>query len=485
MVLQLQLLSTEELQQLHAASLAVLRKTGMRLESERMLEALRGLGAWVDRSSRTVRFPEKLVEQALAGNRAVIRQGRRLHLLNGVTSEHSEAQGIAAKLSGGCEKYLDWETLSLREADAEGLLRFIRLGELLPEVAFVGNPVVLRRDFEGRPLEERLRRIRTAALVARHTRKLGSMEVWSVQELDFLVELGTIARGGPEEYRRRPCFVTAKETISPLHLDANAAQILLALAERGLPCTIIPMPLCGLSAPVTRLGGAVVGNAEILGVLTAVRAVCPEALVGGGSISGVLDMASGAVSFSSPEAILQDIAVAEVHERLYGQDYLIGSGYTDAKVPGSQVLAEKLLKYLLTYLTGRRSYPVGLVHGGAVFSDVQALVDLELCRYIHAHFGSFGDFSSLEELTGLIAAVGIRGSYLSEQHTLAHFRENWLPELFDRSVFVSSEDSRRKDIYATAWERLRGLYDRKEFWQLDAERSRELEAVVARAEKLL
>jgi trimethylamine--corrinoid protein Co-methyltransferase len=485
MILQLQLLSNDELRQLHTASLEVLRKTGMRLDSPRMLEALRRMGATVDTSAGTVRYPERLVEEALAGNLALIRQGRKLHLLNGVTSEHGEGPGIAAKLSGGCEKYLDWETLSLREADAEGLLRFIRLGELLPEVAFVGNPIVPRRDLEGRPIEERLRRIRTAALVAKHTRKLGSMEVWSVQELDFLVELGTIARGGPEEYRRRPCFLTAKETISPLHLDDNSAEILLALAERGLPCTIIPMPLSGLSAPVTRLGNAVLGNAEILGVLAAVRAVCPEALVGGGTISGVLDMASGAVSFSSPEAILQDIAVAEVHERLYGLDYLIGSGYTDARVPGSQVLAEKLLKYLLTFLTGRHSYPLGLVNAGAVFSDVQALVDLELCRYIHAHFESFGDFSRLPELTALIDAVGIRGNYLGEGHTLAHFRENWLPELFERSASLSSEDNRRKDLYAGAWQRLRGLYARKDFWQLDADACREIDAVVTRAEKVL
>ncbi len=481
MTLSFQYLSEQEAGQLHEGSLRVLARTGMRLESEAMLQALRGQGAQVDSAAGVVRFPPSLVEAAIASSRAALQAGRRMHLLNGVTSGLTPDRRIRAKLSGGCEKYLEAESLSVREAEAGSLLRFIRLGEMLEEVDFVGNPVVLRRDERGRPIEERMRRIRTAALIARNTRKLGSMEVWSEKEIDFLVELGTIARGSREEFARRPCFVTAKETISPLFLDANAAGILLALAARGLPCTIIPMPLNGLSSPVTKLGNAIVANAEVLGVITAVKAVYPEALVGGGSISGVLDMATGVVSFSSPEAILQDIAVAEVHERLYGFDYLIGTGYTDARFPNPQVLAEKLMKFLLSFLSRRCSYPVGLLEAGAVFSDLQALVDLELCRYIHGHFDHFGGLGggdSLSQLVELIGSVGIRGSFLEVPHTLEHFRENWLPGIFDRGASAGN-------IYDRARSRLAELYARTDFWELEAAASRELDAVVRSAERSL
>jgi trimethylamine--corrinoid protein Co-methyltransferase len=478
MRLEFQLLGESELGAIHEGSLAVLEKTGMHLESEPMLEALRRHGAAVDAGARVARFPPRLVEEALASNRALLASGRKMHLLNGVTSGLTEGGRIQAKLSGGCEKYLDPESLQVRQADESSLLRFVRLGESLSEVDFVGNPIVLARDAEGRPIEERLRRIRTAALIAKNTRKLGSVEVWSEKEIDFLVEMGSIARGSREEFARRPCFVTAKETISPLFLDANAASILLALGRRSLPCTIIPMPLSGLSSPVTRMGNAIMANAEVLGVITAVKAVHPESLPGGGSISGVLDMGTGVVSFSSPEAILQDIAVAEVHERLYGFDYLIGTGYTDANHPNPQVLAEKLMKFLLSFLSRRCSYPVGLLGSGAVFSDLQALVDLELCRYIHAHFAGFGDAAAVPELVGLIAGAGIRGSFLSEEHTLAHFRENWLPGVFDPGAQAGS-------VYDRARERLHEVYARKDFWQLDARASREIDAVVRSAERVL
>jgi trimethylamine--corrinoid protein Co-methyltransferase len=388
-------------------------------------------------------------------------------------------------LSGGCEQYLDWNTQGLLEADAGALIRHVRLGEMLPEVGFVGNTVVMKQDAEGRALDERLRRVKTASFIAAHTRKPGSMEVWDPKEIDYLVELGIIARGSEEAYRDNPCFVTAKETISPLFLDKGAGDILLEFARRELPCTVIPMPISGLSAPVTPLGNAVIGNAEFLGVLTALQAVCPDAPVGGGTISGVLDMKSGNVSFSAPEAILQDIAVAEVHEQLYGFNYLIGTGYTDARYPNPQLLAEKTMKFLFSYLTGRYSYPVGLLGGGSIFSEEQALVDLELCRYIHGHFREAAPAGSLEDTVALIHETGIRGSFLSGQDTLDHFRENWLWEVFDTGGFLSIDENRKQGLYSRAHEKIQELFAGGDFWEIDTAGRREIEKVVRHAEQVL
>jgi trimethylamine--corrinoid protein Co-methyltransferase len=481
----LEVLSDREIGLLHEASLQVLSRTGMRFASARVLDRLEAMGAKVDRGERSVRFSPRLVEEAIDGNRKALAGGRRLHLLNGVTSGRTDLSSVQAKVSGGCEKYLDRETGSIREADEEHLLSFIRLGEAIPEVSFVGNPVMIGLDREGRPIEEHMKRIRTAALIAKNTRKLGSVEVWKEREIDLLMEIGIIARGSREAFLEAPCLLTAKETISPLFIDENAMDILIALAGRGLPCTVIPMPLTGMSAPATRLGNAILGNAEILAVMTAVKAFHPEALVGGGSISGLLDMKTGVVSFSAPEAILQDIAISEVHQRLYGFDYLIGSGYTDAKYPDAQLIAEKAAKFFLTYLSGRASYPVGLLNGGSVFSDMQCLVDIEICRYIHGHFAPFGDFSSIDGLVDLIDGVGLQGSYVAEDHTLLHFRDNWLPNIFDRTSFVSVDESRTKDLYARARESLDTILSRKEFWEIDAPRARAIDEVVEKAELAL
>ena len=478
-------LTAQEIESLHKASVRVLETTGMKIECEELLIGLEGRGARVDYSARTVRFPPALVEDALKNNAALIRSGFMQHLLNGVTSEKTDTPGMAAKVSGGCELHLDWSSQSLSEPDAATLLDFVRIGELLPEVTFVGNPVVLRTDLNGNKIDERMRRIQTAALVAKNTRKVGSMEVWDEAEIDFMIEIGAVVRGSEEEYRRNPCLVTAKETISPLFLDEKSGSILLAFAKRGLPCTIIPMPISGLSAPATTLGGVVVGNAEIIGVMTAIFACVPEAVTGGGSIAGVVDMQTGTVSFSAPEAVLQDIAIAEIHEKRYGFNYLIGSGYTDAKYPNHQVLAEKAMNYLFAELSGRNSHPVGLLNAGSVFSAEQALVDIELCRNAQAHLHRSESASDIDTLVEVIDSVGVRGNFLDSDHTLKHFRENWFPALFDRSGFRSIEESKSKDIYANARNRVVGMLSGKEFWSVDSAAAHEIDRIVAGAEKAL
>jgi trimethylamine--corrinoid protein Co-methyltransferase len=457
----------------------------MRIESERLLDGLQKNGAKVDWNAKSVLFPEKLVEGAIENNRRLLKSGKKLHLLNGVTSELKEGNRIMAKLSGGCEKYIDWERQSIRDACGEELLKYIRLGEMIPEVSFVGNPIVMRRDIDGEEIDERLRRIKTAAIIAKNTKKLGSMEVFDEKEIDLLVEIGIIARGSREDYFENPCLVTAKETISPLFLDERSGNILLELALRNLPCTIIPMPITGLSAPVSKLGNVILGNAEILGVITAIQSVCPESIVGGGTITGIMDMQTSVVSFSAPEAILQDIAIAEVHQRLYGFDYLIGSGYFDAKYPNTQVLAEKTMKYLFTFLSGRFTYPLGLVQGGSVFCMEQALVDLEICRFIHGHFTDIDDFNMIHDIVDLIDRVGIRGNYIAEDHTLHHFKENWFSQIFDRTSFTSFDQSRGRDIYNNAHERVKKLQLSGEFWEIDRDRVKEIDAVVNKAQKIL
>jgi trimethylamine--corrinoid protein Co-methyltransferase len=490
--LSFEILSATEAAAIHDASVAVLGRTGMRFGSAALLDGLSRAGARVDRNSGTARIPASLVEASLDATRSALATGRRMHLLNGVTSERGAAPqgaaprslGIQAKMSGGCERILDWDLQALRAPSEEDLRRLVMVGEKIPEVAFVGNPVVL-------PGDERMRRIRTAALVAKLTRKVGSMEIWDEREIDVMAELGMVVRGSRAAFLAKPCLLTAKETISPLFLDAKAGAILLGLAARGLPCTIIPMPIAGLSAPASLLGAVVVANAESLGTMCAIRSVHPEALVGAGAISGILDMRTGAVSFSAPEAALQDLALADLYRVSYGMDFLIGSGYTDAKHPSAHVLAEKTMKFLFARLSGRGTHPVGLLNAGSAFSAEQAFVDLEICRAIHAHLeprvgfeaGDDAGKAALAELVSVIDTVGPQGSFAETAHTLAHFREQWLPRILDRTGFVSLEQSRGGDPYRAAHAEAERLIAEGPSWEIGPHEARAIDGIVAAAEK--
>src|SRR5690606_21356518 len=62
----LRVLSDADLDEIHDRSLAVLKRTGMRVDSDRARAILSAAGADVDEPERRVRFPRTLVEASLA-----------------------------------------------------------------------------------------------------------------------------------------------------------------------------------------------------------------------------------------------------------------------------------------------------------------------------------------------------------------------------------------------------------------------------------
>jgi len=488
--LAIRLFDDDELEQLHQATLDILADPGMRIMSPALLEALARRGAKVDYGAQVVHFPAALVEQTIAEMQAELKAGRKPLIFNGVVSSKTPTgpdgtRAILAKFGGACVEVYDFDRWEARQPSRKDLVDLVRLGQALPEVATVGNPVVYLFEDDGTPVDPRLQRVKTAALIARYTTKAGPTEVWNAQELDFLMEIGEIVRGSREAYLANPCFVTAKETIAPLILTQEAAEVLLLLAQRGLPTTVIPMPITGASSPLSLASNVALCNAEVLGTAVAVRVACPQAWVAGGVISGILDMSSGAASFSAPEAILQDLGIAELHERRYGFDFALGTGYTDARYPGPQSVMEKIAKYWASYMTGRYNYPVGLLSGGKCFSAEQALLDIEIAHWLH-EFGKGMLVSPVSLMVESIRETGIGGNHLADDYTVANMRRAiWYPALMDRGLApVEPTQTRGRDMLERARARKEAILAKADY-EIDADRARAIEDVVRRAEREL
>ena len=61
----IQVLSEEERVRVHEASLEILKNTGVRVETAQGRRILKEAGARVDDASKIVRFPQRLIEEAL------------------------------------------------------------------------------------------------------------------------------------------------------------------------------------------------------------------------------------------------------------------------------------------------------------------------------------------------------------------------------------------------------------------------------------
>ena len=477
-------LGEKQLQTIHHATLSVLEQIGLRVDCPDYFGPLESSGASVERDSGIVRFPQSLVGETIEYIRREIDSGRRQYILNGVTNPRWTPP-LGCKFGGACIEYLDPDEGVVRTPTEQDLIRLLQLGEALDSVGFVGNPVACLLDASGKKVPGPMQRIKTAALVARYTTKCGSTEVWNEQELEFLLEIGEIVRASRQAYEARPCFITAKETIAPLQYPTEDGRILLMLARHNLPCTIIPMPLTGGTSPCSPSSNIVMANAEILGAMTCIHAAAPGAMIGGGVISGIMDMATGTASFSAPEALLQDAGLAQLYDELYGQDLAIGTGYIDAKYPGAQSLAEKALKMQSAAQQGRFNFPVGLLAGGKRFCPIEAVLELELAAYIsrlHTGFNVSDDSLAVD----VIDEVGIGGEFLSHEHTFRHFRQDfWMPQLWDRVMPDTLAADKNHDVVIAAREKVRAIWARDDLYQIDQERANAIDDVVARAERLL
>ena len=144
----IQLFTSAEMAQIHSTSLDILANPGMRIESPKLRKALRDAGATVDDQSRQVRFPASLVEATLEQIKASILAGRKQIVLNGVVSSLTP-RSMCVKFGGACIEYMDWKTGEVRAPFRRDLVQMVQLGEALPEVTFMGNPVVYLNEDDG------------------------------------------------------------------------------------------------------------------------------------------------------------------------------------------------------------------------------------------------------------------------------------------------------------------------------------------------
>ncbi|HDZ19891.1 hypothetical protein LCGC14_0204640 [marine sediment metagenome] len=469
-------LTSGQMEQVHQAALAILADPGMKIMEPRLLKALDKAGASVDFDTQRVRFPAELVDETLASIQRDLKSGVTMPVLNGVIASRTDGK-LAAKFGGACCSYYDWASRSSREPNNTDVVTMLRLGDAIPDVAHVGNPVIYMRTDDGVQIPPHLKPIKTAALVAKHTSRPYSCEVWSLEGLEFQIEIGCVVRGSLEAYQADPIFITAKETISPLQLPREDAEVLMALAEKQLPCTIVPMPISGASSPVTPIANVAMATAEILGVFTALRSFAPAARVAAGVITGVMDMTNGDAVFADPNAILQDRLIAGHFAERYGLDLGIGTGYIDAVVPGMQSLVEKTWKMLASFSLGRTNYPVGIIEGGKTFCPAQAILDLEVARAIHKAFGAT-EVSDEALALDVIRRAGIGGSVLADDHTAKHFRDVLhFSDVFSHTA--ASTDS----LLDKADQRWKDIVENSTPFVLDGDKAEQIDQIVAKAEK--
>jgi len=471
----------EDIDTIHDYSCRILEEVGMRFMSREMLDSLEESGAKIDREKNVAFLPQKLVEEKLGCFSKEIQSGRVHLMLNGGVS-YDVGDKIFCKFGAIAPRFFDWDSQIDREATQFDLINAIRLGHAVDEIGIVGCPMYVK-NIDGRTIDPNFTPILNAMFLAKHTSKLGNSEVNSKKQLKYLMEIGIVLKGSLEEYKKTPVFITAKESISPLLLDQNACEVLIALAKNGLPATMIPMPIMGAGVPVTIAGATAINYAEVIATMTAIRCIVPDAMVGGGSMASYMDMSGKGIKFNVMDAIKVDMLTSQIFEIKYGLDYGYGIYSSDAKKLGCEVLIERIFKILGGFIVAKHNYVIGLYDQGMVFSPQLALAEIEIAKSIHELFTGFSmDDLEGNELLDEIKSVGHGGNFMASMHTLKNFKSNMRSDILEE-VFDSKSNKAIGGIFERANTKYKHILANTEKYELPADKSKEIDTIIAAAHK--
>jgi trimethylamine--corrinoid protein Co-methyltransferase len=417
-----EILSEEEIERIHNASLQILEEVGALFEDPEAQEALRKSGARVD--GEIVRFPAELVEESIGmAPEHVIFAARDKEKTLQLGSDR-----VLFTNGFGATEILDFETGEYRKATVGDLKNLTVLCDYLENIDYCLYQVF------PQDISPQLSDVAQAFILLSYTGKNVHLSTQDANYIHEVIELGEIVsdRGSIED---PPVYSLGCCPFSPLKYPMDTTIRLREAVKRKIPSLIVSGAVSGASAPITPAGSLVVQNAEILAGIVLTQAVLPGAPVVYGSFTSPMDPMSGKQLLGMPELPLINSATAQLCRR-YKIPFGYGTGgVADSFEMGVQTGFEKGLTTMLGALGG-----VEVIHDGGsgllgsarVVSYEQLFLDNELCGMVK-HFLKGIEVTDKTLALDTIRQVGPGGDFLLSDHTVENLREAiYFSSLWDR-----------------------------------------------------
>jgi len=440
-------LSEDQIRQIHMATLDVLANVGVKVHAQEGRDLLQDAGCAVE--DELVRIPAHLVEDAIRscpsrftvydrnGDPALRIEGRRAYFGTGVT----------------CPNVRDPHTGERRPFRVKDVEDFARLVDALPNIDWM-MPLGSVQDTPSAASD-----VYEFEAAVNNTTKPICFICHDRRGVSDVFEMAAAVAGSKEALRARPFVVSYPEPSSPLFHVEEAAGKLLYTAEEGMPIIYTPCPMSGSTAPVTMAGLLVTANAECLSGLVMAQLKRPGVPFVIGGVLTILDMARVNISYGAPELSLLMAGYADIAS-FYGIPTWGTAGCTDSKAPDEQAGIEATFSCVINALAGLNLiHDPGFLEGGLVGSfELVVMVD-EIAGMIKRLMR--GIPVNEETLArDVIREVGPGGSFLGEEHTVRHFREeHWFPTLMDRTNYTEWCATGEKTMGRRVSEKVRGILE--------------------------
>ncbi|UDL91313.1 trimethylamine methyltransferase family protein [Mesorhizobium sp. PAMC28654] len=449
----IEVLTEEQVETIHDASMSVLEDVGMRIQDEETRNFFASAGFSVDHATELVVFDrEGLLALVAKAPPVVTVRGR------DPAKKLFMGQGQVAFTAVSGPPFVSDLDHGRRAGTFRDQENFLKMTHMTDVLQIEGGTSVEAQDLpaDTRYLDFYLACCKISdkpwkpLTIGRHRARdaIEMAKIWYGEDEDSLAA--------------NPVFFVNTNTNTPLVLDGEIAQGVIEYARLGQVVCVTPFGLAGAMAPATVAGALVMQNAETLAccaLTQIIRPGCPY--IYGGFICNA-DMKTGSPAFGTPEFTLGAQATGQMARR-YGLPWR-SSNVNASNAPDAQAAYESMMS-LWGALTGHASvfnHGAGWLEGGLVGSYEKFILDIEMVRMMCAWMTPLtvnADTIGLDS----IKEVGPGGHFFGTAHTLARYENAFYkPLVSDWSNFENWQDKGSPDAARRAngiWKQMVNEYE--------------------------
>jgi len=401
------LISDDEVEAIHQASLQVLETVGVKCAVPEAQSLLAKAGAKLDASTGLIKLGREVVEAALQTVAPALEITPRnpAH----VVRLHGPYLATAAVLGPPACKDL---IRGRRTGTIDDFRELMKLTQFFNAVQMNGFPV------EPQDIAVPIRHLHAARAMLELTDKVPYVFAQSPQRIRDVVTMCALARGETvEQFSQHPGVYSIINTNTPLVFDVPMTTGIMEMARVGQPTLLTPFIIAGASTPATLAGAIVLNNAEILFGLTLAQLVRPGAPMIYGAAVTAADMRTGAPAYGLPDMQRGTIISGQMARR-YNMP-LRASNFSSSNVPDFASGMESSNSVFAGMMAGNNflMHAAGWLEGGLCSGYEKFVLDCELLQSM-MHTLEPVEVSANSLAIDEIAEIGPGGHFFGSQRTL-------------------------------------------------------------------
>jgi trimethylamine--corrinoid protein Co-methyltransferase len=464
-----QVISDQEVEQIHQTSLTILEEVGIVLSQEDIRKILLDAGATI--KNERIQIPADLVETCLSkcgGSVPISGRGESKAVIgDGSLNWHN---------LGGARDVYDPVSGKTRHATLQDVQDSTRLLDALDQATTI-TPFYTPQDVPGELMSLAMYR----HAIPNTTKPLQGPGVQTSQEVKFAVAMAEVI--GPV----RDVLTMSVSPVSPLSFPDDMAESMVEIAKYGIPFAPLPCPTAGTTAPFSLAGALAQQNAEVLASVVIVQLANPGLPIIYCGRLAMMEPRTGASIWGGVELGICAAATVQLGH-FYNFPVNVYGFSTNSHCLEIQNGYERALNAIIPALAGADELSgIGEMAAGVMGSYAQMVCDDEIAASVQRVLQGFR--VDEDALAGDVIAAVMDGSrnYLAEKHSIKYLRsgEVFFAELGERRPFEEWDRTGRQGMAERAHAKAKKILAEHQVQPLNNEQELELDSIMVVAQEEL